>query len=292
MQSKWYLVSNQLKNLLGRWRQELSYLYAFFLVFITPLSIPVAAWMAWQGQVTPKIIYLTIALYVIAGLGITLGYHRLITHRAFKTTPWLKRLLLIAGSFAMQGSPAAWASLHIQHHRFADKPHDPHSPHQGGFWHSHCGWIFHDYRPNFRRFGKWLLQDKEVKHVSRYYLYYSNLGLLIPWLYAGWTGLVWAGLLRLCISSHITWSVNSVCHYWGKRDYTNTPDHSTNHGLIALFSFGEGWHNNHHRYLQMPFFGHRWYQLDIGKWVILGLLRLGWVWDLKIPKELVKSQNN
>lgn len=260
-----------------------SYLYACFLVWITPISIPLAAWTLWEGWVSSRIIALTIIMYTLSGLGITLGYHRLITHRSFQTTRWLKYTLMIWGTWAMQGGPASWASLHIQHHRFSDKPGDPHSPHQPSFWYAHCGWIFRHYTPNFRRYGKWLLQDKAIKHVNKYYLLYSQLGWLIPLCLGGWIGLVWAGLLRLCICCHVTWSINSLCHSVGKRNYA-TSDLSTNHFMIALLSFGEGWHNNHHKHLQMPFFGHKWYEIDIGKWVLQMLQRSRLVWDLKIPK--------
>lgn len=276
------------KSLIVFFRQRqnyLSYSYAFFLVFITPLSIP-AAWWTWhQGLVTGAHVGYAILMYSLSALGITLGYHRLTTHRSYQAKPWLKRAILICGSFAMQGGPAAWASLHIQHHRYADKPGDPHSPKEG-FWHSHCGWIFHDYKPNYRRFGKWLLEDKDVKHVSKYYLLYSNLSLIVPALLGGWVGFIWAGVLRLFLACHVTWSVNSICHRFGKRDHTKTQDTSTNNPIVALLSFGEGWHNNHHRYMQMPFFGHRWYQIDLGKWLLVLFAQLGWVWDLKIPKEL------
>jgi stearoyl-CoA desaturase (delta-9 desaturase) len=223
-------------------------------------------------------------MYCLSGLGISVGYHRLVTHRAFTTTPWVKRLILICGSFAMQGGPGPWASLHIQHHRFADKPGDPHSPVVDGFWQSHCGWIFRDYQPDFRRYGKWLLEDKDVRHVTKYYLLYSNLGLIIPALLGGWVGFIWAGLLRLFVCCHMTWAVNSVCHQWGGRLYSKTPDTSTNNVFVALMTFGEGWHNNHHRYMQMPFFGHKWYQIDFGKWLILMLKNFGLAWDLKVPK--------
>lgn len=185
------------------------------------------------------------------------------------------------GTFAMQGSPASWASIHIQHHRFADKPGDPHSPHQSKFWHSHCGWIFSGYNPNFRYYGKWLLKDNEVRHVSKFYLWYSNLGLLLPALFCGMDGLLWGGVLRLFFSSHMTWSVNSICHRFGKRSY-NTSDGSKNNFWIALLTFGEGWHNNHHRHLQMPYLGHHWYEIDMGKWILLLLKRWGWVWELKL----------
>ncbi|MBN9287167.1 MAG: hypothetical protein BGO43_00885 [Gammaproteobacteria bacterium 39-13] len=276
----------------NRRQQHLSYIYAWFLVFVTPFAVPLAVITAWQGKVTKIDILCAFTMYCISGLGITLGYHRLVTHRAFQAKPWLRKILLIAGSFAMQGSPASWASLHIQHHRFADKQHDPHSPHQKGFWHAHCGWIFHGYKPDFRRFGKWLPKDPEVKHVSKYYLYYSNLGLLIPWLLCGWMGLLWAGLLRLFLTCHMTWSINSICHRFGKRAYTGTADQSTNHFLIALLTFGEGWHNNHHRHLQMPFLGHRWFEIDMGKWALLILQKCGWVWDLKIPKHFTSYEKS
>lgn len=269
-----------------RRRRAINFAYAVFLVFITPLAVPLTLWTAYQGWVTKAVLINTLVLYCLSGLGITLGYHRLTTHRAFQAKPWLKRALLIMGTFAMQGGPASWASLHIQHHRFADKPGDPHSPHQGGFWRAHCGWIFQDFSPNFRRYGKWLLEDQEIRHVSKYYIYYSHLGLVLPWLVGGWIGFLWAGMLRLFISSHLTWSINSVCHRFGKRPYLETPDHSKNHFLIALLTFGEGWHNNHHRYLQMPFLGHRWYQIDLGKWLILLFKKCGWVWDLKINKAI------
>ncbi len=260
------------------------YLYAFFLVYLTPIAIPLCAWTIYQGSVHLSHFVILIVMYCLSGLGITLGYHRLITHRAFAAKTWLRRLLLIFGSLAMQGSPALWAVIHLQHHRFADKVEDPHSPQVKGFWEAHCGWIFRDYKLNYRQYGSWLLKDKELRHVSKYYLYYSNLGLLLPFLLGGWVGLLWAGILRVFITSHLTWCVNSVCHAWGKRAYPSLKDHSTNNFLIALFTFGEGWHNNHHRYLQMPFFSHRWYQIDIGKWFLLLFKQLGWVWDLKTKK--------
>lgn len=239
-------------------------------------------WTAYKGWVRAADLYLALVLYCLSGLGITLGYHRLMTHRAFETKSTVKFFLLLVGTFAMQGPPASWASLHIQHHRFSDKLGDPHSPNVARFWQAHCGWIFHDYVPDFRRYGKWLLKDKVIKHVSRYYVYYSQIGLVIPLLLGGWVGLIWGGLLRIFLSSHVTWSVNSICHCFGTRAY-QTADNSQNNALIALLSFGEGWHNNHHRYMQMPYFGHRWYQLDIGKWVLIFLKHLGLVWNLKIP---------
>ncbi len=275
-----------LSDMVKRRPYSLSYFYAWFLVFITPITVPLAIWTWYEGWVTKEVLICTLVMYCISGLGITLGYHRLVTHRAFQTTPLLRRLFMIAGTFAMQGGPASWASLHIQHHRFSDKPGDPHSPEVGGFWFAHCGWIFHEHRPNFRRYGKWLLKDKAIKHISKNYLGYSILGLIIPTLWCGWMGLLWGGFLRVFLCIHVTWCVNSICHWWGTRDYPTTPDTSRNNALVALVSFGEGWHNNHHRFMQMPFFGHKWYQIDMGKWLLVTLKLFGLVWDLKVPKDL------
>ncbi|MBS0287292.1 MAG: acyl-CoA desaturase, partial [Proteobacteria bacterium] len=222
---------------------NITYFYAFFLVFIAPLSVPLAIWTWYQGWVTSADITLAIIMYCLSGLGITLGYHRLLTHRAFQCKRWFKQFLLVCATFAMQGSPASWASLHIQHHRFSDKEGDPHTPRFKGFWYAHMGWIFRDHKPNFRRYGKWLLKDKDVKHISKNYLLYSILGLAIPFAIGGWIGLLWGGFLRMFLCIQMTWCINSVCHLWGLRPY-KVSDTSTNNPLVALFTFGEGWHNN------------------------------------------------
>lgn len=271
---------------------NINYYYAFFLVFITPLSIPLAIYTIMTEQVTQSHLVTALLMYCLTGLGISVGFHRLLSHRAFETKPWLKYLLLVMGSSAMQGSPASWASIHIQHHVHADKKGDPHTPFKKGFWYSHCGWIFKDYQPDFKRYGKWLLQDKIVRHVSTFYFYYSLLCVLIPIMLGGWVGLIWGGLLRLFISSHATWCVNSVCHLWGKRDYDKSPDTSRNNVFVALLSFGEGWHNNHHRYMQMPFFSHKWYQIDFGKWFIQLLCYCKLAWGLKLKQVNTEPAQN
>lgn len=269
-----------IKKLFVRNYSKVNYYYAFFLVFITPISLPLAYYTITHDLVKLSDVVLAVLLYCIGGLGISVGFHRLLSHRAFETKPWLKKILLLMGCIAMQGSPASWAGVHIQHHAHADKPFDPHSPSQHGFWHAHCGWLFKHYRPNFRRYGKWLLRDPIVRNVSQYYFYYSLIGLVVPFIVGGWVGLVWGGLLRLFISSHTTWSVTSICHLWGKRDHL-VHDTSRNNFLIALLTFGEGWHNNHHRYLQSPFLSLKWYQIDMGKWFIQLLVYFGLAWNLK-----------
>lgn len=274
-------LHNFIKKLFVRNYSKVNYYYAFFLVFITPLSIPLAVYTYHNNLVTKWHIIVAVLLYCVGGLGISVGFHRLLSHRAFEAKPWVKKVLLIMGCIAMQGSPASWAGIHIQHHAHADKSLDPHSPSMYGFWHSHCGWLFKNFRPNFKRYGKWLLKDPIVRNVSQYYFYYSLLGMVVPFLLGGWVGLIWGGLLRLFISSHTTWSVTSICHLWGKQDYP-IHDTSRNNFLIALVTFGEGWHNNHHRFLQMPFLSHKWYQIDMGKWLIQLLAKLHLVWGLKL----------
>ena len=213
-------------------------------------------------------------------MGITLGYHRLVTHRGFVTHPWIKKLLLICGAMAWQGPPAAWASLHIQHHANSDREGDPHSPITQSFWHSHCGWIFNQYRPNYRRYGKWLLDDADVMWVSRHYPLISLSSFMLPLLF-GLQAWLWASWIRLLIASHATWSVNSICHYLGRRPYTKIKDHSCNNTWVAILTFGEGWHNHHHQALRNPKFLRKWYQIDMGYWLLIQMKYLGLAWDLR-----------
>lgn len=254
---------------------KLNFAFAFFLVFVTPISIPLAVYTCYQGWVSTGVVWLFLLMFALTGLGITVGYHRLLAHQSFLCNIFVKYVLLVMGAMAMQGSPASWASLHIQHHAHSDKAADPHSPHVQGFWYAHCGWFFRHYRPNLRRYGKFLLNDPVVKHVSKYYIWYALLGLIIPGLILGWVGILWGGLLRLCVSSHLTWSVNSICHMWGKRSKHATLDNSRNNPWVALLTFGEGWHHNHHQAMRSPYFGRLWYEVDMGKWLIIALQSLG-----------------
>lgn len=260
-----------------------AFLYAFFLVFMVPLCLPFV-WQSFKTDSVRSLDYnLLLIFYSLSLLGITLGYHRLATHRSFTTYPWIKRILLICGAMAWQGPPAAWASLHIQHHANSDRLRDPHSPVTHSFWYAHCGWIFNHYRPNYRKYGKWLLKDKDVHFVSRYYGVISIGSFMLPLLIGGWQAWLWAGWFRLFLASHATWSVNSLCHFAGSRLYPNVRDNSRNRFLIAILTFGEGWHNNHHQFLRNPKLGHRWYQIDMGYWVLGFMRRCRLAWDLKLP---------
>jgi stearoyl-CoA desaturase (delta-9 desaturase) len=233
--------------------------------------------MLWQSYVGWLDVSLMLVFYVLSGLGITVGFHRMLTHKSFETSPPVKAILMIMGCLALEGDPTTWASTHIQHHAHSDEEDDPHSPLEG-LWHSHVGWLF-GYAHNINVYGTWLKRDKTVVWVSRYWLLWAALGLLIPTLIAGWSGFIWGGLVRIFLTHHITWSVNSICHTFGRRDY-NTRDASRNNFIVGLLAFGEGWHNNHHAFPRSAFHGLRWYQIDISGYLISVMERAGLVWNV------------
>ncbi len=236
-----------------------------------------AMMMLWQRYVGWIDVSLMLALYVISGLGITVGFHRMLTHKSFEASRPLKAILMIMGCLAIEGAPMTWASSHIQHHAHSDEEGDPHSPLKG-LWHAHVGWLF-DHTNNINVYGSWLKRDTTVVWVSRYWLLWAGLGLLVPTLIAGWSGFIWGGLLRIFLTHHITWSVNSICHTFGGRDY-ETRDASRNNFIVGLLAFGEGWHNNHHAFPRSAFHGLRWYQIDISGYLIRALERAGLVWNV------------
>jgi stearoyl-CoA desaturase (Delta-9 desaturase) len=249
------------------------------LPFLGTLYAMVMLWNSWVSWLD---VVLMLVLYVISGLGITVGFHRLLTHKSFETKPWLKRLLLISGCMAVEGDPITWASTHIQHHAHSDGEDDPHSPLEG-LWHSHVGWLF-SHKNNVEVYGTWLKKDPDVVWVAKYWILWVALGLIIPTMIAGWTGLIWGGLVRIFLTHHVTWSVNSICHTFGSRDY-QTRDASRNNFLVGLLAFGEGWHNNHHAFPRSAFHGLRWWQIDSSAYLIRGLERLGLAWNVVRVKE-------
>ena len=236
----------------------------------------------WQQYVGWTEVALMLVLYVLSGMGITVGFHRMLTHKSFETTPWNKAMWLIFGSLALEGDPITWASTHIQHHAHSDDEDDPHSPLEG-LWHSHVGWLF-QHKNNIAVYGTWLKKDPVVVWVSKYWLVWSGLGLLIPFLIAGWQGLLWGGLVRIFLTHHITWSVNSICHTFGRRDY-NTRDASRNNFIVGLLAFGEGWHNNHHAFPRSAFHGLEWWQIDFSGYAIRFMEKIGLVWNVYRVKE-------
>jgi stearoyl-CoA desaturase (delta-9 desaturase) len=198
----------------------------------------------------------------------------MLTHRSFVAHPAVKALFLILGSMALEGPAINWAADHSKHHALADQEGDPHSPLEG-FFHAHVGWLWDHDPADPAVYCKHLLKDRLVMGISRTFFAWAVLGLAIPFaiggLLGGWagagTGLLWGGLVRICLAHHITWSVNSVCHTFGKRAF-ETKDRSRNEWIVGLLAFGEGWHNNHHAFPRSAFHGMRWWQFDVAGYTI------------------------
>ena len=278
--------------------RKISMLVLTILPFV---GLVAAVTLLWNEAVGWTDLALFLGLYVICGFGITIGYHRMLTHHAFEAVRPLKAALLVAGSFALQGSALDWAIDHRTHHAYSDKEGDPHSPHHGfargplgaikGLLHAHMGWMFRHNRTDQERYGKDILQDRLTMTVSRLFPLWAVLTFVVPFVLGGlltmsWkgavTGLVWGGLVRLFFNHHVTWSVNSICHFFGKRPFA-TSDQSTNNWVLALPSLGESWHHNHHVFPTSAFHGLSWRQIDLSAWVIAGWEKIGLVRNVRKP---------
>jgi stearoyl-CoA desaturase (Delta-9 desaturase) len=240
------------------------------------------------------------AFWFITGIGITVGYHRLFTHRSFQCARPLQAVLAVTAAMAAQGGVISWAAIHRYHHENSDKPGDLHSPNLHGHglmnWirgmlHSHFVWMSRHSYPNVARYVPDILRDGMLSTINRYYYYWIALGLVLPTclgaiyhrsLQGAFSGLLWGGVFRIFIVEHIIWAVNSLGHSIGSRPY-ETRENSRNLGPLAILTLGECWHNNHHRFITSPNFGLRWYKLDPGYWFIKLMQRCGLAWDLKIP---------
>jgi stearoyl-CoA desaturase (delta-9 desaturase) len=229
-------------------------------------------------------------MYCFTALGITIGFHRLLTHRSFATPPAVRFIFLVLGSMALQGPALDWASIHIKHHATTDTDDDPHSP-VAGFLHAHIGWMFTGKEAEPAVYGTWLLRDPLVMLVSKTFFVWTALSFIIPYLLGGWTGVLWGGLVRLFLLNHVTWSVNSVCHTFGTRMF-DTPDRSKNNWLVGLLALGEGWHNNHHAFPRSAFHGLCWWQFDFSAYVIRLLEWSGLAWNVRrIPAERLAARS-
>src|SRR6266571_757938 len=248
-------------------------------VVIIPLLATIfAIGLLWQRAVYWSDLVLLVTMYTFVALGVTVGYHRMLTHRSFRPHPVIKCVLLILGSMAWEGPALEWAATHIKHHAQADREGDPHSPVEG-FFHAHLGWLFNDRTADPNVYCRNLVQDPMVTFISRTFLLWAVLSLLIPFALGGWTGLLWGGLARIFLTHHVTWSVNSVCHTFGKREF-ETNDRSRNEWIVGLLAFGEGWHNNHHAFPRSAFHGLHWWQFDLSGYFIWMLEQLGLARDV------------
>ena len=279
-----------------------SQLVTLLAVAVPPIGLFSAMGLLWGVAFHWVDLVLLVSLYVVCAFGTTIGFHRYFTHRGFETGTGLKATLAILGCMTMQGPLTQWVTDHRKHHALSDKDGDPHSPHAGhgdgplaalrGFVHAHVGWLFTlKGMERGREYGKDLYEDRLVRTIDRLYLLWVVVTLGIPFgigylvggtLGAGLSGLVWGGLLRIFLYQHATFSVNSICHMFGRRDYPSR-DESRNNWLVALLVFGEGWHNNHHAFPSSARHGLGRRQLDLSWWVIRALERLGLVWNVKTP---------
>jgi stearoyl-CoA desaturase (delta-9 desaturase) len=263
------------------------------------LALGVVCWQVWAELLHWSDIAVFAILYVLTGFGVTVGFHRLFTHRAFATKRWLRGVLAALGSAAIEGPVISWVADHRKHHAFADQPGDPHSPHvdHGVGWrgalrglaHAHMGWLFlHTQRGARKRYAPDLIADPVVSFVDRTFLYWAVGGLGaafgLGWLIGGTltaalTGLLWGGAVRLLVLHHVTFSINSLCHFFGRRRF-DTGDESRNLAWLSLLSFGESWHNNHHAFPTSATHGLRWWEIDTSSLLIRGLERVGLAWDV------------
>jgi stearoyl-CoA desaturase (delta-9 desaturase) len=243
-------------------------------VVIVPfLATLFAIRLLWDHAVHWSDLILLVSLYSLVAFGVTVGFHRMLTHRSFRPHPAVKFVLLVLGSMAFEGAPLQWAATHLKHHALSDREGDPHSPVEG-FFHAHVGWIFAETEADPKRYCRNLVEDPIVAFVSRTWIVWSLLALVVPFAIGGWSGLLWGGLVRIFLTHHVTWSVNSICHTFGKRPYT-TRDQSRNEWVVGLLAFGEGWHNNHHAFPRSAFHGLRWWQFDLSGYLIWTLERFG-----------------
>jgi stearoyl-CoA desaturase (Delta-9 desaturase) len=263
------------------------------------LALGVGVWQAWGGWLQTSDVLVFLILYVLTGLGVTVGFHRLLTHRSFKTGPAVRAVFAILGSAAIEGPAVSWVADHRKHHAFADKPGDPHSPHVDhgvgwrgalrGLLHAHIGWLFrHDERGLKTRYAPDLLRDPVVRFVDRTFIVWAvggfaaafGLGVAIGGsVGAGLTALVWGGGVRIFALHHVTYSINSICHVFGRRGFA-TADESRNVAWLALPSFGEAWHNNHHAFPTSAAHGLRRWQIDPSALLIRALEATGLAWDV------------
>src|SRR5579864_1855876 len=252
--------------------------YILIIVTVPFLGTILAICSLWQRAVNWLDLLLMVTMYTLTAFGVTAGFHRMLTHRSFRPHPAVKLVLLILGSMAVEAPPIEWASTHIKHHAQSDREGDPHSP-VDGLFHAHLGWLFKDRFADPKQYCSYLLKDPLVVFVNRTFFLWITLSLLIPFAIDGWTGFLWGALVRIFLGHHMTFSVNSLCHTFGQREF-ETNDRSHNEWVVGLLAFGEGWHNNHHAFPRSAFHGLHWWQLDLSGYLIWTLERLGLAYDV------------
>jgi stearoyl-CoA desaturase (Delta-9 desaturase) len=273
--------------------------YANLAAVLLPFAaFAVAVALLWNDLVGPTDLAIFAGLYLLSAFGVTIGYHRLLTHRSFDAPRPVRYALAIMGQTAVQGPVVDWVADHRKHHAFTDEEGDPHSPHLHGgglkgalhgLYHAHMGWLFVTQgQADRRRYARDLLDDPVLKRISKAFLWNAIGGLALAFLLGlaitgtlagGLTALVWGGFVRVFFVHHITWSINSICHFFGRRRFA-VDDHSTNVFWLALPSLGESWHHNHHAFPRSAKHGLRWWEIDLTGLVIMAMKRVGLARDV------------
>jgi stearoyl-CoA desaturase (delta-9 desaturase) len=256
----------------------------------------VVLWGEWVG---PSDVIVFVFMYALSGFGVTVGFHRMLTHRAIATHRATRYVFAVLGSLSVQGPVIDWVADHRKHHAHADHEGDPHSPHVGygaglrgaarGLWHAHVGWLWRTHgQARAHKYARELVEDRGMRRINRRFPLIVLASLALPALLGfaltgeprgALTGLIWGGFVRIFLQHHMTWSVNSICHFFGRRRF-DTDDQSTNVFWLALPSLGESWHHNHHAFPRSAAHGLRWWELDPSALVIRLLRRLGLAWDV------------
>jgi stearoyl-CoA desaturase (delta-9 desaturase) len=264
-------------------------------VVVPFLAFIAATVLLWNRAVGWTDLAIAAGMYLVTALGITVGFHRMLTHRAFQAHKPTEYAFAIAGSMAVQGPVIDWVADHRKHHAHTDEEGDPHSPHVGhgsglaGLWHAHVGWLFDaNGQADRKKYAPDLMDDPGMRAIQRRFVWIVVASLAIPFalgwllggtLVGGLTGMLWGGLVRIFFVHHVTWSINSICHYHGARRF-ETADQSTNVWWLAPFSLGEAWHHNHHAFPRSAFAGLRWWELDLSGYLIRAMKRIGLAWNV------------
>jgi stearoyl-CoA desaturase (Delta-9 desaturase) len=267
-------------------------------VLLPFIGFVLAVVLLWNTLVDWADLAVMLVMYVISITGVTLGFHRLLTHRSFQTYKPVEYTLAILGSLAVQGPVISWVADHRKHHAHTDQEGDPHSPHGhgsglrgavAGLWYAHMGWLFHvSGTSDHARYARELHEDRGMRAIHRTFGLWVTVGILMPaavgyavdaTLEGALIAALWGGPVRIFALHHVTWSINSVCHFFGTRRFA-VDDHSTNVFWLSLLSFGESWHHNHHAFPRSARHGLRWWEVDPTGWLIRGMRRVKLAWNV------------
>ena len=269
-------------------------------VLLPPVALVVGIILLWPYGFSWVYLGLLVGMYLLTGLGITVCYHRLFTHKSFETNRVVTCIFGVLGSMAVEGSILSWVATHRSHHQHSDCDHDPHSPHTHGagllnflrgLFYAHVGWFIRGRLPELGRYVPDLTRDRMIMAISRTFPLWVLVGLVIPAALGGlltWSwmgvllGFIWGGLVRILLVHHVTWSINSVCHIWGRQPF-DVRDESRNNAICGILGFGEGWHNNHHAFPTSARHGLRWWELDTSYLVIRALSLAGLARNIRVP---------